>query len=552
MDSLASRPYISVITSCSIRNSQEVIARLCERGEGCLDLYVFQDDDPELLQGACEGPAPQTVTELVRRMDPVRAAAIVRQWLPDDVRIHCQVPYSPFRALATNFADISSPDEARRRSIRDVLFKCAQLAAALGATCVEIVGGPSFRSKPSGEDIEIYAGTDIVQERLDQLKKTLRELDDSLDKANLPVGIALELEPGPAYLLNSIKRIQDVVLGNGNKYLKHIGINVDIGHLLLLSEQPERQSPDNVPLSVLRSPDMMKRIMHFHISDHSLSHFCDLELASFHPPDKFIPWIELYLDTASSPICNPFFTNTIAIEMEASQSIDQALRSMQTLRTWLTPARLKSKNFAVSSGLTSPRQEQLFCVILFVDIVSSTNLLLSLQPDEMNSVMSSFVQSMERLVTDHGGFFDKFTGDGFMALFGPHRSTEDQAALVKDCLRCTHQVRDGFSQVLQDMNLSNRVRDYRGSRIGIACGKVHFGMMNNSLRAQVTAVGKPVVEAARILGVCGGNQTLVSDQIRQLVSHDRTFLFRDHGQVELKGLDNEEYLLYEYNPGPLP
>jgi|SRR5579871_1841078 len=527
--------YVSTITSCEIGNSRDVIAGLWRHSEYYLDLYAFHEEDIELLAAACDHPNPQTVTELAAALDPVKAAELIRQWLPAAVRSYCQSPLSPVRALATNFPEISDPDAKKRQRTQEAILNCARLADALGARCVEIVGGPSFNREvqPNG-DINTRAGTEIRRQRQTNLVNSLKFLEDKLAEEGLRVGIALEIEPGPAYLLNSISQVNQIfaqpVLRRISRvgFNGHIGLNVDIGHMFILADEGEDPMP--------KLYEMMPLIVHFHASDHTVSHFCDLEIKSFHTEGDFRRWIDFFFQVSRLTTRHPFFTGTIAIEMEAGHSLDQAVRSARLMRTWVEEA-AAVHNQNVHSTLLPPRMQPKLCTIVLVDIVSSTKLFMSIKTSGMLPIiLSAFVRQMEQLVNEKGGFFDKFTGDGFMAIFSANNEQESAQHIVWRTLDFVSQIKGVLFTLLNQMLSENSSTDagFEGLRVGMSLGEIYFGAMNDGPRSQVTAVGAPVVEAARIMAMCESNQVLANEALYKQPKTKKLFI--EHSYTELKGL----------------
>jgi class 3 adenylate cyclase len=538
----SNRSFVSIITSCAIGNNRDVIDHLHKHNEDFIDLYIFHDEDCDLLAMAVEGDPPTSPVELAHLINPAKAAEKIRSWLSPHLRLYCQAPLSPVRALATNIPEISDPNETKRLKARDTVLNCAHLAKELGATCVEIVGGPSFIREP-GDGMSLRAGSDIVELRMTQLIKSLQELDAALNspKSPLSVGLALEIEPGPAYLLSDLERVHEVFARLSKRGPHHIGINVDVGHMLLLRDQGER------PMDDLRR--LMPLVMHFHASDQAIAHFSDLELTSFHSADDFMSWIFLFLELTNRTDINPFFTNTIAVEMEAGHSIHQAIRSARLLRSWLDDAHTQMLTTSTSVPFPLHMEEQ-FSVVVFTDIVSSTRLFMSLKPDQLPRVLANFVRHMEQLLVEFGGFFDRFTGDGFMATFSSQSAEVTPEEVVDRSLRfvnrCRAEVRDYLEQCLSGRDDSDAA--FAGLRIGISCGPVYFGAMNVGPRAQITSVGATVVEAARIVDLCQPDEILASEGVREKASHTGDFL--NPKEYVLKGLPGK-HRVYQYLPQPL-
>jgi len=65
--------------------------------------------------------------------------------------------------------------------------------------------------------------------------------------------------------------------------------------------------------------------------------------------------------------------------------------------------------------------------ILFTDVIDSTSLGASLDPEVLRTLMSRYFDSVRTIVERHGGVVEKFIGDAAMAVFGIPRQHEDDA-----------------------------------------------------------------------------------------------------------------------------
>jgi class 3 adenylate cyclase/sugar phosphate isomerase/epimerase len=538
---------VSVLTSCAIDETRNVTDSLYAHGEHSYDLYIFQERDRALLAPAsslsvedCESDNV-SLAEFMCSLDVHKAADIIMTWLHPSLRNYCQPPFSPIRALATNFPDISDADPIRRETAREAVLQAARLAAELGASCVEIVGGYSFdlreRSEPGadGQTKPLHIRHDraigrvLTERRMDHLIESLKELNRSLDYEGIEVGLALECEPGAAYLLNDLHRVTGLLDDLPLKEYPHIGLNVDIGHMFILAnESGAAIGPLVDPHSRLSEELYANRIMHFHASDHTRSHFCDLEIPSVHTREDFTRWIKLFLDAVSGQP-SQYFTSTIAVEMEAARSIDNTVRSARTIREW-TDELARIRNLLARPYKALSRMQNKSCCVVFCDIISSTELLMALSPTRVPEVLSEFIRQVETKVVSHRGFFDKFTGDGFMAIF---EQDENEAAsdVVQRSLLFANEVRPvGFSVFAGE---HDEVA-FGGLRVGVSYAPIYFGLMNDGPRAQITAVGEGVVLASRIMNECEPNEILVSEGVYGNALNKAVIHF--HKTCDLKGL----------------
>ncbi|MDK9702186.1 MAG: hypothetical protein OEL20_03540 [Sulfuritalea sp.] len=125
--------------------------------------------------------------------------------------------------------------------------------------------------------------------------------------------------------------------------------------------------------------------------------------------------------------------------------------------------------------------------ILFADIRNFTSLSESMSPQENFNFLNSYLIQMEPVIAAHGGFIDKYIGDGIMALFP---DSPDSA------LRCSL----AMMERLEEYNDGRERAGYRRIKIGIGIntGIVILGTIGGAARMDGTVIGDAVNLAARM------------------------------------------------------
>src|SRR5216110_3591830 len=65
--------------------------------------------------------------------------------------------------------------------------------------------------------------------------------------------------------------------------------------------------------------------------------------------------------------------------------------------------------------------------VLFCDVVGSTALGESVDPEALQGLLSRYFERMKGIVESHGGLVEKFIGDAVVAVFGVPQVHEDDA-----------------------------------------------------------------------------------------------------------------------------
>lgn len=165
--------------------------------------------------------------------------------------------------------------------------------------------------------------------------------------------------------------------------------------------------------------------------------------------------------------------------------------------------------------------ERRFTTILFCDLIGSTALSTTLDPEELRSIIISYHDMFRKVVEEHDGFVAQYLGDGILAYFGYPSAREDDAERA---------VRAGL-ELVDEVASSDSGYEIR---VGIASGMVVVGDLTaNNFFDREPAVGSTPNLAARLQEVAQGGCVVVCPTTRNLVGGQ--FKFEDLGSHDLKG-----------------
>jgi adenylate cyclase len=149
-------------------------------------------------------------------------------------------------------------------------------------------------------------------------------------------------------------------------------------------------------------------------------------------------------------------------------------------------------------------------------------------PNEVVRLLNQFLSSMVEIVLKHRGTLDKYTGDGFMALYGTPINVEDHAErAISSALEMTSTLRK-----LQEDSLLPK--DFKVG-IGIHTGEAVVGNIGSTKRMEFTAIGDTVNTAARLETM---TKELGADILTSHETYQRTkgrFLFSPLGELNIRG-----------------
>src|SRR5262245_24986694 len=158
------------------------------------------------------------------------------------------------------------------------------------------------------------------------------------------------------------------------------------------------------------------------------------------------------------------------------------------------------------------REQRKTVTVLFCDLVGSTALGESTDPEALRGLLARYFERMKEIVEGHGGTVEKFVGDAVMAVFGVPVVHEDDA--LRAC-RAAVEMRDALPEL-----------GIRG-RIGLNTGEVVTGTEER------LATGDAVNVAARLEQAAEPGEVLIGAETVRLV-RDAVELGEER-RLELKG-----------------
>ena len=121
--------------------------------------------------------------------------------------------------------------------------------------------------------------------------------------------------------------------------------------------------------------------------------------------------------------------------------------------------------------------------VLFVDVVGSTSLAVSVGPTEVVQRLNEFFSVVIDVVHSHGGWVNKFEGDAALCIFGAPLDCDDAPTRALAAAR----------------DLAGRLRELPiDAAIGVSAGPVVAGNVGAERRFEYTVIGDPVNIAARL------------------------------------------------------
>ncbi len=177
--------------------------------------------------------------------------------------------------------------------------------------------------------------------------------------------------------------------------------------------------------------------------------------------------------------------------------------------------------------------------VLFSDIRSFTARSEKDDPVALVSQLKEYLDAMGEIVFDHGGVVDKFIGDAVMAVWGNLRSQGPEAD-TRNAVAAAVEMRHRLMELNEKWRASGREPFEIG--IGLNHGEAIFGMMGSEQKQEMTVIGDPVNQAARLESLTKKFGLGIIVGARVIDYLEGRFVLRSLGKVRTMGKEEAEEL----------
>ena len=214
---------------------------------------------------------------------------------------------------------------------------------------------------------------------------------------------------------------------------------------------------------------------------------------------------------------------------------DSVLRQNEwlTLRTfrlskYLSPPLRKA--ILTGKDVRAETQEKAL-TIFFSDMEGFTQLAEKLDPEQLTSLLNSYLTVMSEIAFRFGGTVDKVIGDSIMVFFGDPESR----GVRSDAVRCVSMA-IAMRKAMQELQLrwqAEGIEHPVGLRMGINSGVCKVGNFGTENRLDYTLLGRAVNLASRLESSADSNEILLSEDTYGLIGDSIHCI--DKGQISIKG-----------------
>ncbi len=212
------------------------------------------------------------------------------------------------------------------------------------------------------------------------------------------------------------------------------------------------------------------------------------------------------------------------LEQRVADGVAEVER-LQRLKRFFSPSLAQA---ILAGGAEDPlKSHRREIVVVFADLRGFTAFAETSDPEEVMAVLREYHAAMGRLILDHEGTLERFTGDGFMVFFNDPAPVPDPAdRAVRMAL--------GMQQAFAGLAEGWRRRGYALELgVGIAMGYATIGGIGFEGRIDYGAIGPVTNLAARLCGEAAGGEILVAPRLAAALGPG--FRVEPAGEFRLKG-----------------
>jgi len=154
--------------------------------------------------------------------------------------------------------------------------------------------------------------------------------------------------------------------------------------------------------------------------------------------------------------------------------------------------------------------------------------------DRFSAFMGRFIDTSRKLITEHNGFFDKFTGDGFIAYFNESLISLMGRNYINCFLSFVRQEDRFVRKLFDDWRKASAMplEEPIGLSLGCDIGLVDFRDVNNHL----IAIGDAVVWAHRMCGVGEVGEVIAHDPLAEIIAPVRGLSLTQREEMTKNGI----------------
>jgi adenylate cyclase len=159
-------------------------------------------------------------------------------------------------------------------------------------------------------------------------------------------------------------------------------------------------------------------------------------------------------------------------------------------------------------------------VILLIDINGSTQMSITLPPQQFASIVQVFSQEARLVIIGHGGYVLKYVGDSVIGIFP---AEFDKKKACKNALNCAGSILSIIRECINPILIENSLPGIT-IKIGLDCGPSLVILYGKHIDvAPIDLIGPSISIASKITAAAQSNQILVGQSVYDIFASDELF-----------------------------
>ncbi|QTA79310.1 Two component system response regulator receiver and adenyl cyclase domains-containing protein [Desulfonema limicola] len=213
-------------------------------------------------------------------------------------------------------------------------------------------------------------------------------------------------------------------------------------------------------------------------------------------------------DYITKPFSPPVVKARIRSILALKEKNEQLAQLSKRLSRYLSPQVYELIFSGQRDVLIESQRKKL--TVFFSDIVNFTSTAESMEPEDLTTVLNTYLNEMAEIAIKHGGTIDKFVGDAVMVFFGDPKTKgiqEDAMACVSMAIEMVEKLK-----ILQTQWQKSGILHPFQVRIGINTGYCTVGNFGSKSKMDYTIIGGQVNAAKRLEESAMQGQIIISHE----------------------------------------
>ncbi len=174
--------------------------------------------------------------------------------------------------------------------------------------------------------------------------------------------------------------------------------------------------------------------------------------------------------------------------------------------------------------------EETECTLLFTDFAGFSTITETLQPSEIVHALNDYFAVLIPIIKHHGGFPDKYIGDGIVSIFGAPLRFENHA---QRAVACAIEMQEAMRRLNTERIKKNQI--VFEMRVGLNTGNVLVGAIGCDMKLEYTSIGESTNLANRMEASCSIGNILMSTKTYAQLEADTLSYPVTTREVSVKG-----------------